>query len=292
MFTRFIVATDLSPASDAVTRCLKGLQDFGAKDCLLLQCLSFRDAASTAYSYHTEPLEELLKQQKALLEDQGFTVEVRTVVGAPKREINHIAVKENYDLIVLGAQGHSLAEEKILGGVAFGVIIKTQKPVLVVPVEKSGEESACLPFETCGFGEHVLFATDFSEMADNAFSALKQLVAEGVKQVTLVHVQDKIKLEQHLKDRLEEFNEHDRGRLDGLKQALLKIVPSLQVNTEVCYGIPHEEICRLIREHGVKMAVMGTQGRGFVREFFLGSVSHNVVRNSNVPVLLIPMRNR
>ncbi|MBW6509160.1 MAG: universal stress protein [Desulfuromonadales bacterium] len=55
--------------------------------------------------------------------------------------------------------------------------------------------------------------------------------------------------------------------------------------------MPHEEICRLIKEHGGQMVVMGTQGRGFVREFFLGSVSHNVVRHSPVPVLLIPMRN-
>ena len=290
MFKRFIVATDLSPASSAMTDCLKGLQDFSAAECLLLQCLSFSHAASTAYSYQTESLDKLMEKQKINLEEQGFNVETRIVVGAPKREINHIAVKENYDLVVLGAQGHSLAEEKIIGGVAFGVINKTEKPVLVVPVEKSGENSACLPFENCGYSDHVLFATDFSEMADNAFSTLKQLVAEGVKKVTLVHVQDKIKLEQHLKDRLEEFNEHDRGRLDGLKQTLSKAAPELHVNTEVCYGIPHEEICRLIKEHGATMAVMGTQGRGFVREFFLGSVSHNVVRHSSVPVLLIPLR--
>ncbi|KIH75529.1 Nucleotide-binding universal stress protein, UspA family [Geoalkalibacter ferrihydriticus] len=291
MFNPFIVATDLSPASSAMTDCLKGLKDFGAGDCLLLQCLSFSHAASTAYSYKTESLDELMEKQKKNLEEQGFNVETRIVVGSAKREINRIAVKENYDLIVLGAQGHSLAEEKIIGGVAFGVINKTEKPVLVVPVEKSGEDSACLPFENCGFSEHVLFATDFSEMADNAFNSLKQLVAEGVKKLTLIHVQDKVKLEQHLKDRLEEFNEHDRGRLADLRKTLLKKSPSLQVNTEVCYGITHEEICRLIKEHDAKMAVMGTQGRGFVREIFLGSVSHNVVRNSPVPVLLIPMRN-
>lgn len=289
MFKRFIVATDLSPASSAVTTCLKGLQNFSAVECLLLQCLSFSHAAATAYSYQTEPLERLMEEQKQYLEEQGFTVEARVVVGAPKYEINRVAVQENYDLIVLGTQGQSLAEEKILGGVAFGVINKTQKPVLVVPVEKSATDSACLSFDDCGFSEHVLFATDFSEMADNAFSTLKKLVAEGIKKVTLVHVQDKMKLEGHFKDRLEEFDEHDRSRLENLKQTLLKNVPSLQVDTQVCYGIPQEEICRLLREQGAQMAVMGTQGRGFVREIFLGSVSHGVLRNSSVPVLLIPM---
>lgn len=68
-------------------------------------------------------------------------------------------------------------------------------------------------------------------------------------------------------------------------------MPSLQVDNQVCYGIPEEEICRLIKERGAQMVVMGTQGRGFVREIFLGSVSHGVLRNSSVPVLLLPMPN-
>ncbi|MDZ7582927.1 MAG: universal stress protein [Deltaproteobacteria bacterium] len=57
---------------------------------------------------------------------------------------------------------------------------------------------------------------------------------------------------------------------------------------EVCYGVPFKEITRLIRERDVQLVVMGTQGRGFFGEFFLGSVSHNVLRQSVAPVLLIP----
>jgi len=34
--------------------------------------------------------------------------------------------------------------------------------------------------------------------------------------------------------------------------------------------------------------VMGSQGRGFIGEVFLGSVSHQVVRRAPVPVLLVP----
>jgi nucleotide-binding universal stress UspA family protein len=288
MFKRIIVATDLSPASYAVVSCLSGLQAYGAQHCLLLQCLSFGDAASTAYSYHTESLEGMINEQKEILEKQGFTVEARTVVGAPKQEIVRISAKEDYALIVVGAQGQSLAEEKLLGGVAYGVINKTVKPVLVIPVvKKVGEENGCEPVARCGFSDHLLFATDFSEMADNAFATLEQLVEEGAKKVTLVHVQDKTRLEQHLKSRLEEFNEHDRGRLENLKQKLLKKGAS-EVGTEVCYGVPYEEITRLIRERGAQLVIMGTQGRGFVGELFLGSVSHNVVRHSVAPVLLIP----
>ncbi len=288
MFIRIIVATDLSPASFAVVGCLGALKAYGAKECLLLQCLTFREAASTALSYHTEPIERILEEQKGIMEGQGFTVEARTVVGAPKREVNRIAVEEDYSLIVVGTQGQSLVVEKLLGGVAYGILNSTKKPVLVVPVEKKpGEDNACAPVSRCGFNDHVLFATDFSEMAENAFRYVEQLVAHGARKVTLVHVQDRVKLEKHLKARLEEFNSLDRGRLEDLKQRLLKKRAS-EIDVEVCYGTPFEEITRLIRERNAQLVVMGTQGRSFAGELFLGGVSHNVARSSVAPVLLIP----
>jgi len=35
---------------------------------------------------------------------------------------------------------------------------------------------------------------------------------------------------------------------------------------------------------------MGSQGKGFVHEFFLGGVSSQVTRFSKVPVLLVPAK--
>ena len=189
---------------------------------------------------------------------------------------------------MVGAQGRSLLVEKLLGGVAYGIINSAEKPILVVPVEKKpGGDNECEPVSRCGFDDHVLFATDFSEMADNAFSYVQQLVAHGARKVTLVHVQDKAKLERHLQERLEEFNAIDRARLETLRQMLLaKGTPAIEV--EVCYGAPFEEITRLIRERNAQLVVMGTQGRSFTGELFLGSVSHHVARSSVAPVLLIP----
>jgi len=289
MFERIIVATDLSPASFAIVNCLGGLRTLGAEQCLLLQCLSFHEAASMAYSYQTEPAESRLNEQKQILEQQGYSVEARTVVGAAKREVSRIAVEEDYSLIVVGTQGESLIVGKLLGGVAYGIINSAETPVLVMPVEKKpGADDACEPVARCSFGDHIMFATDFSEMADSAFDSVKRLVAEGVKKVTLVHVQDKTKLEHHPKERLEEFNNLDRDRLENLKQTLLKM-GNPTVDTEVCFGVPFQEITRLAQERNAQVIVMGTQGRGFAGEIFLGSVSHSVARSAVAPVLLIPV---
>ncbi|MFA6646937.1 MAG: universal stress protein, partial [Sphaerochaetaceae bacterium] len=55
------------------------------------------------------------------------------------------------------------------------------------------------------------------------------------------------------------------------------------------YGDPHTEVMREITESGATMVMMGTQGRGFFKELFVGSVSQFVARRSPIPVLLIPL---
>ena len=288
MFTHFIVATDLSPASFTVVRCLEGLKAYGAHQCLLLQCLGSNEAPAISFSSGRAPLEDVLAEQKSMLEQQGYTVVTRTVVGIPKHEIVRIAAQEEYSLIVVGSQGQSMVKEKILGGVAYGVLNKSVKPVLVVPVQKKqGLENECEPVTRCRFNDHILFATDFSATADNVFNLVKHLVTQRAGKVTLVHVQDKTKLEQYLMARLEMFNQQDRGRLEKLQQDLLTL-GSPQIDIEICYGVPYQEVTRIIEERDVQLVVMGTQGRGFAGEFFLGSVSLNVVRHSSAPVLLIP----
>lgn len=289
MYKRMIVATDVSAASDAVVGCLSTLKTFGTKECLLLQCMGFSQAASASLAYDTETMKEMLGQQKKTLENQGFTVEARVVVGTPRHEVVRIAKEENYQLIVVGTQGRSLAGEKMLGGVAYGVINKSATPVLVVPIrKKDDDDQACEPMSLCGFNEHVLFATDFSETADNAFTHIERMVAShGVEKIELLHVQDKVRIEKHLKHRLDEFNRIDADRLKYLK-GILKTAGAEEVRTEVSYGIPAQEILARIKKDNVSMVVMGTQGRGFLGEVLLGSVSHAVTRHSQVPVLLIP----
>lgn len=290
MFPRFIVATDTSPASSAVVGCLGGLKEFGAKECLLIQCFGVGDAATAAYVHEIRRFEGMLNEQQAILEEQGFTVTVRTVLGAAKQEINRIAVDEDYSLIVIGSQGGSIIEERILGGVAYGVISRSRRPVLMVPIRKvPGEKDTCKPVCRCFFTEHVLYATDFSKTADSAFTYVERMVASGVQKVTLAHVQDMTKLEKHPESRIEEFDRLDLDRLENLKQSLLK-QGAPEAAIELRHGVPAREIRQIAEDGDVQLVVMGTQGRGFFGEIFLGSVSNQVARASVAPVLLIPAK--
>jgi len=290
MFGRFIVCTDLSLDAVAVVKCIGGLRVYGAQQCLLLQCLGFLDVTSAAASYSTSQIDDLRKEQKQILQQQGFRVDTRVLPGFAKKEVHRIAREEEYSLIVIGSHSHSLVVDKFFGGIAHDVIYCADKPVLVVRLQKRQREgTVCVQATRCDFSEHVLFPTDFSENADYAFTCVKELAADGAKHITLLHVQDKVRIDPYLKNRLEEFNEIDRARLEVMKEAL-KQKGKTDVDIELAYGAPFSEILRVTQEKKTGLVVMGNQGRGFIPEIFLGSVSHNVARYSDASVLLIPAK--
>lgn len=288
MFSRFIVATDLSQASFALVNSIGGLRASGSQHCLLLQCLSLQEVGSVASAYTTDKIDRVREEQKKILEKQGFTVEERIVPGFVQQEINRLANVYDCSLIVVGSQEHSMVAEAFLCGVTSDIIHNARRPVLVVRLEKKKEgANLCIQASRCDLSGHVLFPTDFSENADIAFLFLKEIVSEGSAHVTLLHVQDKVRIAPHLKHMLDEFNKIDRERLEKMK-ANLEEKGNVHVHIELVYGAPYTEIIRVIREKQVNLVLMGSQGRGFVKELFLGSVSHNVARNSEASVLLIP----
>lgn len=287
MFSRILVATDLSPASMEVVNCLGGLRTLGAKEAILVNCLNVRPIWP-----FVEQLKDLvgsdLETQKRMLEEQGFTTTVEIVPGVPHIEINRLATKKNCSVIVVGSHGHTLSSEILLGGVASEVIHHASVPVLVIRLkirEKNGQ--IVCEIGTSNFIEHILFPTDFSDNAEHAFTYVEKAVESGAKRVTLLHVQDKARIEKHLEHRLDEFNKIDRERLERLKMELQK-KGATDVRIELPYGSPVRKILKQARETGVSLIIMGSQGRGFISEVFLGSVGHNVARHAPVSVLLIP----
>ncbi len=61
------------------------------------------------------------------------------------------------------------------------------------------------------------------------------------------------------------------------------VVPSVSM----VQGPPAETILDYAKEHGVDLIVIGSRGLGGIRQFVLGSVSHNVVQHAEIPVLIV-----
>ena len=73
----------------------------------------------------------------------------------------------------------------------------------------------------------------------------------------------------------------DRLHTDGAKHVTVRVVEDLG---------PAAAITRVAREEGADFIAMSTRGAGGLERFVLGSVAEAVVRDSDVPVLLVKPR--
>jgi nucleotide-binding universal stress UspA family protein len=286
MFKTVLAATDLSPASDRVIGCLHGLKPMGTERIILTHALGIRHLEELRYEF--APLvEPKLRQQKQVLESHGFAVDIVIASGIPSWEIQRVAKEKKASMMVIGSHGATLAREALIGGVATAVIHHAEAPVLVVRLRVADEVSHGCEMTGADFHAHVLYLTDFSDIAEHAFSYVEEIVRGGGRRVTLLHVQDKSRIDGHLADKLAEFNRIDRQRLERM-ESRLKTLGTARVDIELPYGLPKQEIVQRAEQNDYSLIVMGTQGRGFFGELFAGGVAHHVVRHTVVPTLLVP----
>lgn len=61
----------------------------------------------------------------------------------------------------------------------------------------------------------------------------------------------------------------------------------VETETAVELGNPHDDILNYAERHDVNLIVLGTHGRTGVKRALLGSVTEDVVRHSEIPVLTV-----
>jgi len=126
--------------------------------------------------------------------------------------------------------------------------------------------------------EKVVLATDLSPAWDEIVACTGEFMALGAREVILTHVIT-VKFLGGLEATLKAEAE---PRLEAEKQLLLD--QGLKVQVEMPSGLPAYSLNDVARRHGT----LGPQKKGFIQEFFLGSVAHNLSCLDPCPVLLIP----
>jgi ACR3 family arsenite transporter len=278
-----LIATDLSETSNEVVECVaKEGKDF-TKKARLVHVISVETAGGiedVLEKAHKPVIEKQLEMLKSAGIDASYTI----AYGIPSVEINRLIAEENYQLLVLGSHSKSLGKEMLLGSVSDSIIRNLTIPALLIKCK--GEKHAVCPLV---FSGNILFPTDFSENAKAAFDMLTSLVNNYNPAVTLYHIQDKNIVFPHLSHKLEEFNRIDTERLNTLKESLLS-AGAKNVITKLGTGHTKQLIINEINSNDYRLVVMGTQGRGWIEEVFIGGVAHAVIRKSNTSLLLVPFR--
>ncbi len=150
--------------------------------------------------------------------------------------------------------------------------------------------------------EKTLYSTDFSPLAEVALDYVKKLKEAGEKEVVVVHVVDDLSIElpegaDLLKEKelykiLPEVDQEYVTSLIERLEAIRKILESedLTVKLYLKYGNIPKQIVEVAKQEKVKLIVMGAHGKGLLTEILLGSVSTDVIRNAECPVLIVKRR--
>jgi nucleotide-binding universal stress UspA family protein len=154
--------------------------------------------------------------------------------------------------------------------------------------------------------KHLLVATDFSETANAALGQAVDLAQACGARITLLNVIFAEKLTETLLglDAMEYLTHAVGGFEDGpqsaveqlrraaedkLRAAIASIPsPHPEITPIVLLGRPSVEIAHYADAHDVDLIVLGTHGRGPIGKAFLGSVADHVLRQADVPVMVVP----
>jgi nucleotide-binding universal stress UspA family protein len=76
---------------------------------------------------------------------------------------------------------------------------------------------------------------------------------------------------------------------NDLSQVVAKKVPKhIEISCEVKIGTPAEVIIKFAREKNIDIIIMATHGRTGISRFMIGSVAEKTIRQSTIPLLIIP----
>lgn len=296
MFERILFPTDFSVYANAVTACLPSLQTTGVKEVVLLHVIPAKDVPLPetynleSYQFIRWSTEEQLNLLRMVMEGHGLRVRTRIEYGSPVAEIVRIARAEQVGMIVIGAQGTTLAQELMIGSTAFEVMRRSPVPVLLEKAEVVREEGHNRCKWACAeMFQRVLHPTDFSAFADDAYGLVETLREAGTREVVLLHVQDERVLKHRTSEQLAGFNREDRNRLEERCQHLAAL--GFKARWILRQGNPVQASLRVANEVSAGLIVMGSQGRSAIQELMTGSTLEGVVRLAQQPVLIVRAQN-
>ena len=284
MFEKILRPTDFSEYAKKTLDCIAGFP--GAREVILFHVVeetrSPRGGGEIGDIFYRNG-ENFLKEEKRYLENISQNLRVTTAIKTSSDTagaIIGIAEERGVSLIVIGARGHNLVEEILLGDVSVAVLRRSRTNVLIMR-HKIIEEMKEKTYEM--FCPMILFRVlcpiDFSQYSDRAITLLGR--TKGVREVILLHVVSQGKTEAEIEDAIQKA----KAQLEAIRSSLA--AQGIEVRTMVRRGNPSLEITKIADEEDVSVIWMSSHGKGWFRELLLGSTADTVAINAKRPVIII-----
>lgn len=287
IFSKAIFPTDFSDASERVLAYACGLKQLGLKEIVLVNVLDTRGLESPVVAQKERMTRLQLEQMAERAGDRGVKITPKVLYGGAANAILDAAYNEDAHIIVTGSHGKRAIDEVLLGSVSEKVGRESVIPVLIIRYglveDRDPEELMAEAGTVCS---RILHPTDFSDYSNRALQVVRDTKDACEKhskpwdEVIVVTVVDG-----DLDDEKKELLKRGaRGKLKKIKNKMDKAKIPCEVVLAV--GDPVAEVLRLAGEYNATMIALGSHGKGIVSETIVGSVSQNVIRIANKPVMV------
>ncbi|NWF92459.1 MAG: universal stress protein [Syntrophaceae bacterium] len=152
----------------------------------------------------------------------------------------------------------------------------------------------------------ILYATDLSKNSYYAFFYAVDLANKYNAEIIILHAvepfrhpydESGIGIEKRVKESIKREQERNIEEIKKRLQEVCKTIEdqmgsaciALVSKILVPVGYPVEEILKTADDEGCDTIILGTHGKGFLKQTFLGSVAGSVLQRSRKPVFIIPL---
>lgn len=280
---RILIATDFSTRSDRALRRAILLAQQASAEIVLFHAVD-NDRPSRLVEVEQRAARDLLSDlADTLRKADRLDCETRVVLGEPFQTIAEAAEHADADIIVMGPHRRQALRDVFVGTTIERTIRQSRRPVIMAnAVPASGYD-------------RVLIATDLSECSALAVRVARKLALFDHAEILVLHAFDaparstitrSVMSTDELKDYIGEEEERASNELsEFLRQVDLR--PSRRFVQMIEAPIP--EIVRdCVRRQKVDLVIIGTHGKTGSAKFFLGSVAEEVLRDSDVDVMVVP----
>lgn len=182
------------------------------------------------------------------------------------KSITSYSEKIKADIIVIGSNGAGNLKEIILGSTAERVVRFAEIPVIVIPGKS-----------VKGSFKKIVFASDFSKEAYGIFPFIRKFAAINKAEIHLLKINtiDQFSKTIDDKEKIHTFSKKFGGKfITALYNDFMK----------------EEGILNYSREVKADLIAIGTHGKKGLRRFFTEDVSEGIVRLSQIPMLIVNLK--
>jgi len=155
--------------------------------------------------------------------------------------------------------------------------------------------------------KRILYATDLTKNSAYAFFYAADMAKRYNARIVILHSVEPVGhiYSEGMMDRIEEILQRSKKQeqktdIEEIKKSLQEFCkrtetqmggPCVELVSKILVplGHPVEEILKAADEESCDAIVLGTHGKGFLRQTFLGSVAGSVLERTRKPVFIIPL---